>query len=119
MGRFPTAFSQWWSRVESSEHVKDTSDETDVVKFTFKVSLVVRGCELTDAHFLASTGWHRSRGQDGGTQREEALPNRKSPLALIIAGSIVPQPLDHLQHHHQQPLCLLHLGSEHHSMLPW
>jgi hypothetical protein len=43
MARSPTAFSQWWSRVESSEHVKDTSDETDVVKFTFKVSLIVGG----------------------------------------------------------------------------
>jgi hypothetical protein len=29
-------FSKFWSKIEKSEHVKGTSDETDIVKWTFK-----------------------------------------------------------------------------------
>jgi hypothetical protein len=58
-------FSKWWSAIDKAEHVKDTSSETDVVRWTFKDGSVVEVKQ--DEHSVRLSS--QSCQQDGITDR--------------------------------------------------
>lgn len=107
-------FSKFWSAIKSSEYVKGTSDETDIVKWSFQdgTELEVKQEEhsvcsavaaLLVCDLMTATSYARTKAEG---------------LFADISRLKDNQPLHHVLRHHLAASAQLHLRRQHHPLLP-
>jgi hypothetical protein len=93
-------FSKFWSKLEKSEFVKGTSDETDIVKWSFKDGQVLEVKQ--EEHSVSNT-------------HPESL---QAPISYSVLMCLVNRPLHHIQRHYLAARALVLLRRLHDPRVP-